>query len=368
MSNSDTQPSSTVVQSWTEANAGTAPIRDPQWGGEGALERWMEAHVQGFHGPVSVEQFKGGQSNPTFKLITPNGAYVLRRKPAGPLLRSAHAVDREYRVICALHREGFPVPRAHGLCTDDAVIGSWFFVMDFVDGKIFWDSSFPEVPRAERRAYFGAMNAVLGRLHGLNPDAIGLGDYGPAGSYLKRQIARWTKQYLSDEIAGRLPAIDHLVEWLPANIPPGEELAVVHGDFRSDNLIFDAHEPRVIAVLDWELSTLGHPLVDFCFHAMMYRVPVNLISGLCGVDLEASNIPTEQEYVDLYCRNTHRERIPHYEYYLAFNMFRLAAILHGIKARALRGTASSPHALEASRRLEELATLASEQARRAACG
>jgi len=368
MSNTDKQPSGAMAQSWTEANAGTAPIRDPQWGGEGTLARWMEAHVQGFQGPVAVEQFKGGQSNPTYKLITPTGAYVLRRKPAGPLLQSAHAVDREYRVICALHRQGFPVPRAHGLCTDDAVIGSWFFVMDFVDGKIFWDASFPEVPRAERRAYFAAMNQVLGRLHGLSPDAIGLGDYGRGGSYLQRQIARWTKQYLSDEIAGRLPAIDYLIDWLPANIPAGEELAIVHGDFRSDNLVFAANEPRVIAVLDWELSTLGHPLVDFCFHAMMYRVPENLISGLCGVDLAASNIPTEKEYVELYCHNTHREGIPHYEYYLAFNMFRLAAILHGIKARALRGTASSPHALEASRRLEELATLAREQARRAACG
>jgi aminoglycoside phosphotransferase (APT) family kinase protein len=367
MSNTD-KPPLTQAQSWTQANAGTAPVSDPQWGGEGLLVRWMEAHVQDFQGPVSVEQFKGGQSNPTYKLVTPTRVYVLRRKPAGPLLKSAHAVDREYRVICALHRQGFPVPRARALCTDDAVIGSWFFVMDFVDGKIFWDTSFPEVPRAERRAYFAAMNEVLGRLHGLNPVAVGLGDYGPAGSYLPRQIARWTKQYLSDEIAGRLPAIDHLVEWLPANIPHGEELAIVHGDFRSDNLIFDANEARVLAVLDWELSTLGHPLVDFCFHAMMYRVPANLIGGLRGVDLAASNIPTEKEYVDLYCHNTHREGIPHYEFYLAFNMFRLAAILHGIKARALRGTASSPHALEASRRLEELATLAWDQARRAARG
>ena len=365
MSKIDKQPSSALAQSWTEANAGTAPIRDPQWGGAG-LARWMEAHVQGFQGPVAVEQFKGGQSNPTYKLITPTRAYVLRRKPPGPLLKSAHAVDREYRVICALHRQGFPVPRAYGLCTDDTVIGSWFFVMDFVDGKMFWDPSFPEVPRAERRAYFAAMNEVLGRLHGLSPDAVGLGDFGRGGNYLQRQIARWTKQYLSDQVAGRLPAIDYLIDWLPANIPAGEELALVHGDFRSDNLIFAADEPRVIAVLDWELSTLGHPLVDFCFHAMMYRVPKNLISGLCGVDLAASNIPTEKEYVELYCHNTHRQGIPHYEYYLAFNMFRLAAILHGIKARALRGTASSPHALEASGRLEELATLAREQALRAA--
>ncbi len=354
-------------ESWTLANAGTAPMRDPLGDDERLLARWMEANVQGFQGPLRVEQFKGGQSNPTYKLLTPTATYVLRRKPSGVLLRSAHAVDREYRVIRALHGQGFPVPRAHALCTDDGVIGSWFFVMDFVDGRIFWDSSFPEVPRSERRGYFLAMNEVLGRLHGLDPAAIGLGDYGAGGSYLERQIARWSKQYLSNEVAGRLPAIDRLVDWLPANIPPGDESAIVHGDFRSDNLIFDAREARVVAVLDWELSTIGHPLVDFAFHAMMYRLPTNLISGLIGVDLAAGNIPTEREYVDLYCRNTHREGIPHYEFYLAFNMFRLAAILHGIKGRALRGNASSPHALEASGRLEELATLAWQQAQRAAC-
>lgn len=354
-------------ESWTLANAGTAPMRDPLGNDESLLARWMEANVQGFQGPLRVEQFKGGQSNPTYKLLTPTAAYVLRRKPSGVLLRSAHAVDREYRVIRALHGQGFPVPRAHALCTDDGVIGSWFFVMDFVDGRIFWDSSFPEVPRSERRGYFLAMNEVLGRLHGLDPAAIGLGDYGAGGSYLERQIARWSKQYLSNEVAGRLPAIDRLVDWLPANIPPGDESAIVHGDFRSDNLIFDAREARVVAVLDWELSTIGHPLVDFAFHAMMYRLPTNLISGLIGVDLAAGNIPTEREYVDLYCHNTHREGIPHYEFYLAFNMFRLAAILHGIKGRALRGNASSPHALEASGRLEELATLAWQQAQRAAC-
>jgi aminoglycoside phosphotransferase (APT) family kinase protein len=212
------------------------------------------------------------------------------------------------------------------------------------------------------------MNDALAKLHAIDIDAAGLSDFGKPGNYFARQWQRWSEQYRASETY-EIADMNAVIGWLGDHMPPDDgRVALVHGDYRIDNMIFDASSPRLIAVLDWELSTLGHPLVDFCFHAMMYRVPVNLISGLCGVDLEASNIPTEQEYVDLYCRNTHRERIPHYEYYLAFNMFRLAAILHGIKARALRGTASSPHALEASRRLEELATLASEQARRAACG
>ena len=340
-------------------NQGTRHVREAHRFDASRLQPWMAREVEGFSGPLQVEQFKGGQSNPTYKLITPGRSYVLRRKPPGKLLPGAHAVDREYRVITALGAQGFPVARSYGLCLDEAVIGTAFYVMEMVEGRIFWDPAFAELGAAERPAYFDAMNATIARLHMIDPGAAGLGDYGKPGNYFARQIGRWSKQYLEDEAAGRIAAMDRLVEWLPLNIPADEpEPRIIHGDFRCDNMIFHATEPRVLAVLDWELSTLGHPLADFSYHLMMYRMP----DALAGRDLAALNIPSEADYVAAYCRRTGRSGIPDLDFYMAFNLFRLAGIVHGIKGRMLRGTASSAHAGEMVERLEPLAELAWVQA------
>ena len=347
-------------------NSGTIPVREAHRFDIPRLERFMQENVDGFSGPLAVEQFKGGQSNPTYKLATPGRAYVLRRKPPGKLLPGAHAVDREYRVIDALGRQGFPVAKAYALCTDETVIGSAFYIMDMVEGRIFWDPAFPEVDRRERPAYFDAMNATLAALHSIDPDAVGLGDYGKPGNYFARQIGRWSKQYLEDEAAGRVPSMDRLVDWLPRNIPADEPQArIIHGDYRCDNMIFHPSEPRVLAVLDWELSTLGHPLADFSYHLMMYRMPAGMSSGLGGLDLTALNIPSERDYVASYCARTGRRGIPDLDFYMAFNMFRLAGIVHGIKGRIVRGTAASAHADKMAASLEPLADLAWEQAKRA---
>lgn len=343
-----------------EANAGTTPVREGYSFDEAALSRWMDANVEGFAGPLAVEQFKGGQSNPTYKLLTPGRNYVLRRKPPGPVLKGAHAVEREAKVLSALGSVGFPVAHVYGLCTDESVIGSWFYVMEMVEGRIFWEATFPDVPAAERPAYFDAMNATIAQLHSIDHEAVGLGDYGKPGNYFARQVGRWSKQYLEDELAGRDPNMDALVEWLPTAIPDGDETSVVHGDFRCDNMIFHPTEPRVIAVLDWELSTLGHPLADFAYHAMMYHMPPHIVAGLVGADLDALNIPTEAEYVAAYCRRTGRETIPSWDFYMAFNFFRLAAIFHGIKGRYLRGTAASAHAKDRAEAFPVLAKLARE--------
>jgi aminoglycoside phosphotransferase (APT) family kinase protein len=347
-------------------NSGTREVREAHRFDVAALQAWMEREVEGFAGPLSIEQFKGGQSNPTYKLITPGRSYVLRRKPPGKLLPGAHAVDREYRVITALGRQRFPVARTYGLCEDESVIGTPFYVMDVVQGRIFWEAALPEISAAERPAYFDAMNATIAALHRIDPAAIGLGDYGKPGNYFERQIGRWSKQYEGDVEAGRVPAMDRLVEWLPRSIPLDEDEArIIHGDFRCDNMIFHPTEPRVVAVLDWELSTLGHPLADFAYHLMMYRMPAGITAGLAGLDLARLNIPSEAEYVAAYCRRTGRSGIPDLDFYVAFNMFRLAAILHGIKGRVARGTAASAHADKMAAGLEPLAELAWEQARRA---
>jgi aminoglycoside phosphotransferase (APT) family kinase protein len=327
------------------------------------LEAWMRREVEGFSGPLTVEQFRGGQSNPTYKLVTPGRSYVLRRKPPGQLLPGAHAVDREHRVLSALGRQGFPVPRVYGLCLDESIIGTPFYVMDMVEGRIFWEADFPQVPREERPLYLDAMNHTIAALHAIDPEAAGLGDYGKPGNYFERQIARWSKQYLGDTDAGRVPAMDRLVEWLPAHIPDaGEESRIIHGDFRCDNMIFHPERPEVVAVLDWELSTLGHPLADFTYHLMVYRMPAGVSTGLAGLDLPALNIPSEADYVTAYCRRTGRDGIPDLDFYMAFNMFRLAAIVHGIKGRLARGTAASAHADRMAASLDGLAELAWAQA------
>jgi len=351
----------------TEANTGTCDVSERLRFDVAALERWMANHVEGFTGPLTVSQFKGGQSNPTYRLDTSSGrAFVLRRKPPGKLLPGAHAVEREARVMSALGDQGFPVPHVHGLCEDDSVIGTPFFVMDVVEGRIVWEASFPGLAAAERAAHFDAMNATIAQLHNYDPGAIGLGDYGRATGFVERQVARWSKQYVSDVEAGRLTQMDAVVDWLQQHLPPDSgDARVVHGDFRCDNMIFAPVEPRVSAVLDWELSTLGDPAADFVYHLLMYRMPSGIFTGLDGLDLDALGIPSEAEYVAAYCRRTGRDHLPNVDYLMVFVMFRLAAILHGIKGRLARGNASSAHAAQMVGQLEPLADLALAQARAA---
>lgn len=349
-----------------EENLGTTSVRAGYAFDEPALAAWMDAHVEGFAGPLVVEQFKGGQSNPTYKLVTPGRDYVLRRKPPGQILKGAHAVEREAKVLAGLAKTGFPVAHVHGLCTDDAVIGTWFYVMEMVEGRIFWDATVPDVSGQERAAIFDAMNATMAQLHMVDYDAVGLGDYGKPGNYFKRQIARWSRQYFEDADAGRDPNMDRLIAWLMANIPADDDaIAIIHGDLRIDNLIFHPTEPRVVAVLDWELSTLGHPGADFAYNAMMYRMPPHIVAGLGDADIARLGIPAEADYVAAYCARTGRVSMPNYDFYMAFNFFRLAAIFHGIKGRVIRGTASSAQANDRAAVLPELMAHAWAQAERA---
>ncbi len=336
---------------------GTMPVQERHRFDEGALEVWLKANVEDYQGPLEVQQFKGGQSNPTFKLITPNRKYVLRRKPPGKLLPSAHAVDREYRVIKALGQTDVPVAKAYGLCEDDSIIGTAFYVMDCVEGRIFWDQRLPDLNRDERGQIFDAMNRTIAALHKVDYAAVGLGDFGKPGDYFARQIARWSKQYKASETE-HIPAMEKLIEWLPQNIPPGDEVSVVHGDYRMDNMIFHPTEPRVVAVLDWELSTLGHPLGDFSYHLMSWRLAPEVFRGIQGVDFAALGIPDEAEYCRLYCQRTGRDGIPHLEFYMAYNMFRIAGILQGIMGRVKDGTAASEHAVESGKRAKPIAEIA----------
>jgi aminoglycoside phosphotransferase (APT) family kinase protein len=349
----------------SDANSGTTAVRPGYELDLGALNAWLCDHVSGYAGPLTVEQFRGGQSNPTYKLVTPDKCYVLRKQPPGQLLKGAHALDREATVLTALARADFPVAAVQGLCTDPAVLGTIFYVMDMVEGRIFWDATIPEAAAAERAALFDAMNDTIAALHSVDVAAAGLEDYGRPGNYFERQIARWSRQYLADTDAGRDPAMDRLVEWLPAHIPPGAETSIVHGDFRIDNLIFHHTEPRILAVLDWELSTLGHPGADFAYHAMMYRMPPRIVAGLAGADLGALGIPDEAAYLASYCHRRGLGGMPGYDFYIAFNFFRLAAIFHGIKGRVIRGNASSAQARERVAVLPELTRLAWTQAERA---
>ncbi len=353
----------------TQANSGTRHVAEKLRFDLAALERWMAANVAGFEGPLAVSQFKGGQSNPTYRLDSPSGAFVLRRKPPGALLPGAHAVEREARVMSALGPTGFPVPLIHGLCEDAAIIGTPFFVMGLVEGRIVWEASFPGLEPAARAAHFDAMNATIARLHSVDPATVGLADYGRPAAFVERQVARWSKQYLADTGAGRLPQMDRLVDWLGTNLPRDRNDArIVHGDFRCDNMIFACAEPRVLAVLDWELSTIGDPVADFVYHLLMYRMPAGLFTGLDGLDLAALGIPAEVDYVAAYCRRSGRETLPDVDYLTVFVMFRLAAIIHGIKGRLARGNASSAHAAAMVAQLEPLADLALGQSRGARLG
>jgi aminoglycoside phosphotransferase (APT) family kinase protein len=320
------------------------------------LAAWMQVHIEGFKGPIHVQQFAGGQSNPTFLLQSADHRYVLRRKPPGKLLPSAHAVDREYRVIVALAGSQVPVAKAYALCEDAAVIGTAFYVMDYVEGRLFWDAALPEVAGTDRRAIYEEMTRVIAALHSVDYGAAALGDYGKPGRYIERQVARWTQQYRGSETES-IDAMERLIEWLPQHIPPDEQTSIVHGDFRLDNAIFHPREPRILAVLDWELSTLGHPLVDFAYLCMRYHLSVDQFKGLGGLDLAALQIPSEAECVADYCRRLRRAPVApqDWTYYLAFNMFRLAGILQGVLARAIQGNASSVTALEAGRRARPLA-------------
>ncbi len=332
------------------------------------LEAWLAQQLPGFCGPLQGRQFPGGQSNPTYQLQGPDRSYVLRRKPPGVLLPSAHAIDREFRVMRALG-EGtdVPVARALALCEDTSVVGTMFYVMEHVAGRIFWDPTLPDVPREERNAIFRGMSEALARLHAVDPAQVGLGEFGRPDAYMARQVARWSKQYVGDQdAAGRIEALDRLIDWLPKHLPPQEPAAaVVHGDFRIDNLIFHPTEPRVLAILDWELSTLGDPYADFAYHVMMYRMNIESIAGLAGRDMAALGLPLEQEYVHWYCERRGLVEVPHLDFYVAFCLFRLAGIFHGIRARVVRGTAVSAQARKYAAEVEKIAQLGWQQAQRA---
>lgn len=346
------------------AFSGVKPVDDKQRFDEAALARWLEANVIGYAGPLTVSQFKGGQSNPTFQLQTPTHAYVLRKKPGGKLLPSAHAVDREFRVISALHPTGFPVARPYALCTDESVIGAMFYVMDKVEGRNLWDGALPGLGNEERRAIYESQIETLARLHNTDHEAIGLADYGKPGNYFARQLDRWSKQYKLSETE-KIDEMNKLMEWLPATIPPGERTSIVHGDYRLDNMILAANEPRVTAVLDWELSTLGDPLGDFTNLLMNWVMPHDGRASLGGLDIAALGIPSLDEAVALYCAKTGRDGIGQLDWYFSYNAFRLAAILQGIAGRIRDGTAASAHATEMVKRICPLASASYAYAQRA---
>jgi aminoglycoside phosphotransferase (APT) family kinase protein len=323
------------------------------------LQQWMQDHIAGFSGAVEVHQFAGGQSNPTFLVQAADRRYVLRRKPLGKLLPSAHAVDREFRVLTALEDTEVPVPHAFALCEDPGVIGSAFYVMEYVEGRIFWDAALPEVPAAGRAAIYMEMVRVQAALHALDYAALGLGDYGKSGGYVERQVARWTQQYRAAETE-KIEAVERLIDWLPRHIPADEQASIVHGDFRLDNTIFHPSEPRILAVLDWELSTIGHPLVDFAYFCMRYHLPDAEFRGLGGLDIKGLSIPSEAQCIAAYCeiRGIKAPSQQDWTYYMAFCMFRLTGILQGVLARALQGNASNATALSAGRRARPLAEIA----------
>jgi aminoglycoside phosphotransferase (APT) family kinase protein len=329
--------------------SGTKPVEERHRIDEIRLEGWMKEHVEGYEGPLTVLQFKGGQSNPTYRLNTPARSYVMRRKPFGKLLPSAHAVDREFKVIAALGKQGFPVAKAYALCTDDGVIGSAFYIMSMEDGRIFWDPALPQIAKEDRWPIFVSKIETLAKLHMYEPAEIGLGDFGKPGNYFARQVDRWTKQYKASETQ-LIPEMERLIAWLPTSVPAQERVSVVHGDYRIDNMVFHSTEPRVQAVLDWELSTLGDPMADFTYLLMQWTMP-----GLVGLDFAALNIPTMEQAAEIYCKATGRSSVPDLNWYYSYNLFRLAGILQGIAGRIRDGTASSAKAMESVKRTVPLA-------------
>jgi aminoglycoside phosphotransferase (APT) family kinase protein len=350
---------------------GTRAVADSHAFDTAALQAWLEREMPGFSGPLGVEQFKGGQSNPTYKLVTPGCSYVMRSKPgaAARLLPSAHAIEREFRVMKALAGSGVPVAQMHLLCTDESVIGRAFYIMEFMEGRVLWDQALPGMGNAQRGAIYDEMNRVIAALHRVDVQAAGLSDYGKPGNYFDRQIGRWSKQYLASQNGSSLEPIaemDRLIDWLPAHIPPGArdeaQVSVVHGDYRLDNLVFHPEEPRIIAVLDWELSTLGHPLADFSYHCMAWHIPPGTFRGIGGLDHAALGIPSEAEYIRRYCERSGRgnpEALQaDWNFYLAYNLFRLASITQGIARRVLDGTAASAQARATGAATRPLAEMA----------
>jgi aminoglycoside phosphotransferase (APT) family kinase protein len=327
---------------------------------ETALGAYLEAHWPGFRGPVKAEKFAGGQSNPTFLITHAGGKAVLRKKPPGQLLKSAHAVDREYRVMKALGDTDVPVPKMYVLCEDEAVIGTAFYLMEWIDGRIIWDPAIPEVDNDHRGAIYDAMNAALAALHAVDPAKVGLADFGRPGNYFARQLTRWTEQYRASETE-TIADIDRVIAWLDQNLPPDDgRSSLVHGDYRIDNMIFAHGEPRLLAILDWELSTIGHPFADIAYQCMHWRLPhAGSFRGLAGIDRKAIGIPTEEEYVARYCARAGLAGIPNWDFYLAFSLFRMAAILQGVLKRALSGNASNPErALQVRDNIPVLARMA----------
>ena len=357
-----------------EQYTGTRPVAASHAFDAAALRAYLALHLGSFAGPLTVEQFKGGQSNPTYKLVTPGRSYVMRTKPgpAAKLLPSAHAVEREFRVMHALAGSGVPVPQMHLLCTDESVIGRAFYIMEFMDGRVLWDQSLPDLQTSERGAIYDSMNRVIAALHSVDAAAVGLSDYGKPGNYFDRQIGRWSKQYLAS-VTEPIEEMDRLITWLPAHMPASarddSRVAVVHGDFRLDNLVFHKTEPRVLAVLDWELSTLGHPLADFSYHCMAWHIPPGTFRGIGGLDHAGLGIPSEQEYVRRYCERTgraHPEALAvDWNFYLAYNLFRLASITQGIARRVVDGIASSEQAKSTGASTRPLAKMAWQFAQRA---
>ncbi len=356
-----------------DAFTGTRPVAAQHAFDGAALQTWLAANVPHWRGPLTVEQFKGGQSNPTFKLVTPQAAYVLRTKPApaSRLLPSAHAIEREYRVMHALREHGVPVPQMLALCEDESVIGRAFYLMSFVEGRVLWNQALPTATNAERGAIYDEMNRVIAALHRVDVNAAGLADFGKPGNYFERQIDRWSRQYRAS-VTRPIEAMERLMDWLPAHLPASardaSKVCVVHGDYRLDNLVFHPTEPRVLAVLDWELSTLGHPLADFSYHCMSWHIPPGAFRGIGGLDHAALGIPTQAEYVRRYCERTGLAApdaiARDWHFYLAYNLFRMAAILQGIAKRVEDGTASSEQARQAAAGARPLAELGWQFAQR----
>ncbi len=346
---------------------GTKPVSETHAFDVDALSAWMAQHVEGFQGPVTVEMFKGGQSNPTYKLVTPQRSYVMRSKP-GPvakLLPSAHAIEREFKVMSGLADTEVPVPRMYALCEDEAIIGRAFYIMEFKDGRVLWDQSLPEMDNAQRAAIYDELNRVIAALLMVDVHKQGLADYGKPGNYFERQIGRWSKQYQAS-ITQPIEEMDKLMAWLPQNMPASardeSKVSIVHGDYRLDNVMFDKDRAQAIAVLDWELSTLGHPLADFSYHCMAWHIPANLGRGIGGLDIASLGIPSEDEYMRRYCERTGlatpEQLKADWNFYLAYNMFRIAAILQGIAKRVEAGTASSAQAKAAGDTARPMAQLA----------